>query len=58
MCKLSRQVFEYNHISYNNDVIITLLQHIVNPGIVRTIYSGMFRDIQQVLTMFRYIEGY
>ena len=46
MCKLSRQVFEYNHISYNNDVIITLLQHIVNPGIVRTIYSGMFRDIQ------------
>ena len=33
-------------------------QHIENLGIVRTVYSGIFKDIQQDLAMFRYIEEY
>ena len=29
-----------------------MLQHIENPGIVRTIYSGIFRHIQGYSTIF------
>ena len=31
--------------------------HIEIPGIVRTVYSGIFRDNQQYPAMFRHIEG-
>ena len=31
--------------------------HIENPSIVRTFYSGIFRDIQQQSAMLRHIEG-
>ena len=37
----------YNNISHNNDAIVTLSRYIENPGIVWTVYSGIFRDIQQ-----------
>ena len=50
----------YNNINYkNNNVIITISLQIENPGIVRTVYSGIiFGDIQQYFVMFRYIEGH
>ena len=33
--------------SYNNDSVIrTISRHIDNPGIVRAVYSAIFRDIQ------------
>ena len=46
-----------NNISYNN-VIITILQHIENHGRVRTVYSDIFRVIQQYSVMFRHMEAY
>ena len=48
------------NISCNNDnVIITILGDIENPGgIVITVYSGIFRDIQQYSVIFRNIERY
>ena len=49
----------YSNINYKNNVIITISLQIENPGIVRTVYSGIiFRDIQQYFVMFRYIEGH
>ena len=36
--------------------IITMSRHIENPGIVRTVYSGIFRDMQQYSAMLRHIE--
>ena len=30
-----------------------MMRHIENLGIVRTVYSGIFRDIQQYLARFR-----
>ena len=33
-------------------------RHIENSGIVRTVYSGIFRDIQQDLAIFRHTEAY
>ena len=42
----------------NNNVIITILPHIENPGIVTTLYSGIFRDIQQYSVIFRDIKTY
>ena len=48
-----------NHnISYNDNVIITILHHIENSGIVRTVYSGIFRHIQQYSAMLGKVEGY
>ena len=45
MYKSIRQEF-YSNISYNDDnVIITILWHIDNPSIVRTIYSDIFIHI-------------
>ena len=37
-----------------------MMRHIENPGIVRTVYSGIFRDIQQYSTILRlrHIEAY
>ena len=34
------------------------MQHIENPGIVRTVYSDIFKDIKQYSAMFRHIEGH
>ena len=47
-----------NNISYNNNVIITILQHIENHGRVRTVYSDIFRAIQQYSVMFRHMEAH
>ena len=38
--------------------IITILWHIENPSIFTTVYSGIFRDIQQYSVMFRHAEGH
>ena len=35
---------------------MTITLHIKNPDIVTTIYSGIFRDIQQYSAMFIHIE--
>ena len=35
-----------------------MMQHIESPGILRKIYSDIFRHIQQYLHMFRHIEGH
>ena len=43
--------------SYNNDVIITISWHIENHDIVRIVYSGIFKDIQQYSDMLRCIKG-
>ena len=46
MYKRSRQKFSYHNFSYNNNnVHVTVLQHIENPGINRKVYSGIFRHI-------------
>ena len=41
--------------------ICKMMKHIEKPGIVGAVnwaFSGMFKDIQQYSTMFRYIEGH
>ena len=46
MHKSRRKEFEYNNISYNNNnVNITMSRHIENPGLVRTVFSGIFSHI-------------
>ena len=58
MYKSSRQKFEYNNISDNNDnVIITMLWHIENPGIVRTIYSVIFSHIYGNSPIFSHVQA-
>ena len=52
------QSSKHDNISYNNDVIITMLWHIENPGLVRTVYWGIFTDIQHNLAMPRHTEEY
>ena len=42
----------------NNNVIITILWHIENPGIVRTVYSGIFRHIQGHSAIFTHAQAY
>ena len=42
----------------NNNVIVTISQHTETPGIVRTVYLGTHRDIQQYSPMFRDTEGH
>ena len=66
MCKSSRQA-KYNKISYNN-VIITLLRYIQNPGIFNA--HGMFRILSNILdveviesrysqsSLFKYFKAY
>ena len=49
MYKSNRREFQYNSISYTDDVIITISWHTENPDIVRTVYSGfsgIFKDVQ------------
>ena len=49
----------YNNISYNNDnVIITISRCIQNSGIVRTLYSGVFRHIQGHSAIFSHGHAY
>ena len=39
-----------NNIRYNNNnIIMTILWYIENPGIVRLVYSGIFRHIQGLI---------
>ena len=49
MYKSSRQEFLYNNINCNNDNAII--------AIVRTVYSGIFNNIQQYSAMFKFTEG-
>ena len=47
------------NISYNNDnVIIIISQYIENPGIVRTVDSGIFRHIQGHSAIFIHGQAY
>ena len=41
-----------------NQIMLIISQHIENPGLVRTVYSGIFRDIQQCSAILRLIEGH
>ena len=53
--------FKNFNISYNNNVIITISRHIENPGIVRTVYSGILRHIQghsAIFSRVRRIQGH
>ena len=50
--------------NYNIATLVTIIimslylyWHIENTGIVRTVYSGIFRDIQQYLGIFRHYWG-
>ena len=45
-----------NIVTLITNVFITILQHIENPGIVRTVYSSIFRDIQQYSAMVRLLR--
>ena len=57
MCKSSKQKILYN-ISYNNkNVIITLLWHKENPGIVRAVYSGIFWHTEGDTAKFSHIQA-
>ena len=40
----------------NNNVIITILWHIENPGIVRTVYSGIFRHTEGHSAIFSHVQ--
>ena len=42
----------------SNNISKTILQHNENPGIVRTVYSGIFRDIQPRLGKLMHIMEY
>ena len=44
--------------SNNNNVIITISQHIETPGIVRTVYSGFFKHIQVHSAIFSHVQAY
>ena len=35
-----------------------MMMHIENPGIVRTVYSGIIRDIQQYSAILSHNEGH
>ena len=39
-------------------VIITILRHIENPDIVRTVYSGIFRHIQEQSAILSHVQAY
>ena len=38
--------------------ISTMISHIEYPGIIRTVFSGIFSNIQHYSAMFRHIEEY
>ena len=38
--------------------IITISRHIKNPGIVRTVYSGIFRPLQGHSAIFHHVQAY
>ena len=38
--------------------IYKMMRHIENTGIIRTVYLGIFGNIQQYSAMVKYIEGY
>ena len=40
----------------NKNVIITKLRHIENPGIVRTVYSGIFRHTEGHSAIFSQVQ--
>ena len=44
-------------ISYNNNVV-TILQHIEHPNIIKTAYSGIFRYIQGHAAMLIHVQAY
>ena len=53
MYKSSRQELKYNNISYN--VIVTISWHIENPGLVTTVYSGIFRHTRRHSAIFSHV---
>ena len=53
-----RQKFNYNNISYNNNIVIIISRHIENSGIVKTVYSGIFRHIEEHSVIFSHAQAY
>ena len=59
MYKLNTQEFSYNKISYNNNnIIITISQHIENAGTVSTVYSDIFTHIQGHSAISIHVQAY
>ena len=54
----TRQDLQYNNISYNNNIIITISQYIEKPGKVRTVYLGIFRYTQRYSAIFSHVQAY
>ena len=50
MYKLRKQEFQCINISYNNNVIITILRHIGNPGRVGLVYTGIFQTYSRTFS--------
>ena len=47
-----------NNNNNNNNVITTISRHIDNPGILRTVFSGIFRHIQGHSSIFSHVQTY
>ena len=72
MYKSSRQEFWCNNISYNNNnnnnnnnsnnnnnnVVISISRHIEKLGIIRIVYSGIFRYIQEYSARLSHVQTY
>ena len=46
-----------DNINYNNNIIVIILWHNENPGIVRTVYSGILRHIQGHSAIFSHVQA-
>ena len=59
--KIIRFVFYWLHFccfTFKNNFIINISQHIENPGIVKTVYSCIFRPIQSHSAIFSHVKAY
>ena len=59
--KILRFVFYWLHFccfTFKNNFIINISQHIENPGIVKTVYSCIFRPIQSHSAIFSHVKAY
>ena len=56
--KILRFAFYWLHFCCFNNFVINISQHIENPGIVRTVYSCIFRPIQSHSAIFSHVKAY
>ena len=59
--KILRFVFYWLHFccfTFKNNFIINISQHTENPGIVRTVYSCIFRPIQSHSAIISHVKAY